>query len=66
MHIVELGNRGYLGTENQKPAVVKSTAEARTFETLTQATKAIARAKKVQPTFDISDAKPVVATRKRA
>lgn len=66
MHIVELGNRGYLGTENQKPAVVKSTTEARTFETLTQAKKAIARAQKVQPNFDISDAKPVVATRKRA
>lgn len=66
MHIVELGNRGYLGsTEKGKPAVVQSAGAARTFETLNQAKKAIARVQKTQPDFDMSAATPIVATRRR-
>ncbi len=67
MHIVALGNRGYLGAgEKGKPAVVGSTTEARSFETLNQANKAILRTQKTHPDFNTSDAKAIVATRRRA
>ena len=56
MQIVVLGNSGYLGNNKGKePTIVLSRNEARTFNTKTQAERAIKRIKKNTPSFDLTE-----------
>jgi hypothetical protein len=62
MHIVALGNDGYLGRCTRgRPACVKSIKEATPFNTKSQAERAIARTREKFPhSVNMSEAAPFV------
>jgi len=65
MHVIRLGNRGYVGGES-KPQVVKSMLEARQFKTKNLAERGIERLRNKNPGFDMSDADTIPMAKKAA
>ena len=57
MHLITLGNRGYLKECSGAPQITATTKEAREVSTKKQASRHLDRVARKFPDFDVSDAK---------